>query len=200
MRATNVVFDIGGVLVDWFAHLAWADKLGSPQAAKEFMARVNFKERNARADGGVPFAQLASEVAAPEDAALVAEYPALFQKTVPSKISGTWDILAQLQARKIPLHAITNWSAETWPEGLKAHPQLGEVFETLVVSGREGMIKPDRRIFELFCARAGVAAQACIFIDDSLPNVTSARGIGMDAVHFTDSAQLETDLTARGLL
>jgi len=71
-------------------------------------------------------------------------------------------VLDALKAKGVPVHAITNWSVETWPEGLKSHPRLGEVFGTLVISGEEGVIKPEARIFELLCERAGVAPSDCV--------------------------------------
>lgn len=195
-----IIFDIGGVLVDWQPHLAWGDTLGSRAACDAFMVRTDFMARNARADAGETFADLAGEIDDPADAALFAEYVSRFPVAVPNAMAGTWKILDRLIARQTPVHAITNWSAETWPEGLKAHPRLGEVFDTLVVSGREGVMKPEARIFEIFCERAGVEPHNCVFIDDGLHNVQGARSFGMDGIHFENSLVLETALKGRGLL
>jgi FMN phosphatase YigB (HAD superfamily) len=200
MTATHVVFDIGGVLIDWQPHLAWMDTLGSREAVEAFMERTDFRARNLRADGGERFADLAAEIEDAEDRVLFAEYIARYARTVPNAIAGTWVILDRLKAQGTPVHAITNWSAETWPEGLKVHPGLGDVFDTLVVSGEENLIKPDARIFNLLCARAGVAAENCIFIDDSPHNVAGAKAVGMEGLHFTSPEALETELTTRGLL
>ena len=200
MTTKHVVFDIGGVLVDWQPHLAWADRFGSAEAAQAFVERTHFRALNARGDAGERFADLALEVADPDDRAHFADYVSLYTKTVVDPIHGTWAILDRLKAQGTPVHAITNWSAETWPEGLKVHPRLGEVFETLVVSGQEGIIKPDARIFHLLCDRAEVSPEACIFIDDGLHNVDGARAVGMDGIHFTSPNALETALTDRGVL
>ncbi|MGJ8605130.1 MAG: HAD family hydrolase [Marivita sp.] len=200
MIQRHVVFDIGGVLIDWQPHLAWQDQLGSVEAAHAFIDRTGFKALNARADGGERFADLAREIADPEDRARFSDYVALYTRTVVDPISGTWDILDRLKAQGTPVHAITNWSAETWPEGLKVHPRLGDVFETLVVSGREGVMKPDPRIFHLLCDRAGVSPQDCIFIDDGLHNIDGARAVGMDGIHFTSPAALAAALIDRAVL
>ncbi len=199
MTATVVVFDIGGVLVDWQPHLAWSDDLGS-DGAHAFIDRTEFKERNARADGGAYFADLAGELEEPADSALFGEYVSRFSRTVQIQIPGTWDVLDRLKARNVRLHAITNWSAETWPEGIKAQPRLGEVFGTTIVSGQEGIVKPDPRIFHMLCQRAEVAAVDCVFIDDAMHNVEGARAVGMDAIHFTGADALEGGLKVRGLL
>lgn len=194
-----VVFDIGGVLIDWKPHLAWMEELGTREAVEAFMARVDFGPRNARGDAGERFADMATEIADAEDAARLARYVDLYPRTVMDRVEGTWTILEKLKTEGIPLHAITNWSAETWPRGLTVQPRLGEVFGTLVVSGEEKMIKPDARIFETLCNRAGLAPEVCVFIDDSLKNVAGAKAVGMDAIHFTSPDALASDLRERGL-
>ncbi len=195
-----VVFDIGGVLVDWQPHLAWVEELGSKDAAHAFIKRTDFLARNARGDNGERFADMAQELSDPRDQELFAAYVDLYARTVETPIHGTWHVLDRLKTQGTPVHAITNWSAETWPEGLKVQPRLGEVFGTLVVSGREKISKPDKRIFDLLCQRAGVAPEECVFIDDGLHNVEGARAVGMDAIHFTSPQALDAALTERGLL
>lgn len=199
MSVRAVVWDIGGVLVDWQPHLAWSPEMGEAQA-RAFLARVDFPARNLRGDGGARFADLAAELDDPEDAARLTAYPLLYTRTVQGRIPGSWEILDDLIAARTPIHAITNWSAETWPEGVKVHPKLDAVFGTLVVSGREGMVKPDPAIFRLLCERAGLAAEDCIFIDDNLHNVEGARAVGMAGHHFQGAEGLRADLAERRLL
>jgi HAD superfamily hydrolase (TIGR01509 family) len=200
MSPSVVVFDIGGVLVDWQPHLAWLDEMGSRDAVEAFMARIDFRALNLRADAGERFADLAATLPDPADARRLAAYVDAYPKTVEHRIEGTWDILDRLRAQGTPVHAITNWSAETWPRGLLAQPRLAEVFGVTVVSGQEGMIKPDPRIFRLLCTRAGVAPQDCVFIDDGPHNVDGARATGMDGIHFTGPDALAAALSDRGLL
>ncbi len=195
----HVVFDIGAVLVEWEPHLAWVEELGDA-GARAFIERTGFMEKNARADGGVRFDHLAEEISDERDRRLFREYVARYSRTVPNEVPGTWAILDRLRARGVPVHAITNWSAETWPEGVRVHPRLDEVFGTLVVSGREGITKPDARIYEILCERAGAAPSDCVFIDDGLHNVEGAKAVGMDGLHFTNAAALEAELKARALL
>lgn len=199
MTLSNVVFDIGGVLIDWQPHLAWADELSEPNA-RAFMARIDFPARNLRADGGETFAALAAELDDSDDRRRLTAYPSLYANTVANTVPGTWAVLDDLQAMDVPTHAITNWSAETWPVGVQVHPRLGDVFDTLVVSGREQLLKPDPAIFHLLCDRAGIRPDACVFIDDGLHNVAGAKAVGMDAIHFTGADALRAALTERGLL
>jgi FMN phosphatase YigB (HAD superfamily) len=199
-RVQAVVFDIGNVLVKWDAALAFLPDLGSRAAAEAFLARVDFSARNYRGDGGESFRAMASEIADPADAAIFARYPDRMGLAVAEPISGTWDIIDALRARATPLHAITNWSAETWPAGLGAHPRLTEVFGTIIVSGLERMVKPQPEIFHLMCARTGLAPQDCLFVDDAPANVDGARAVGMAAHLFTTPEALRADLTERGML
>lgn len=197
---TAIVFDIGNVLVRWEPHRAFLPDLGSLEAAEAFLARTDFHARNLRADAGERFADLAAEIADPDDRALFAAYPDRYAATVPTALEGTWDLLERLRSRGHPIHAITNWSAETWPIGVSVHPRLGTAFGVTIVSGREKLVKPDPRIFALLCARAGMSAADCLFIDDGERNVAGARAAGMAAIHFTAPEALAVELTARGLL
>lgn len=199
MIPDTVVFDIGGVLIDWQPHLAWADELGV-DGARSFMERVGFDKINFACDAGARFGDAARMVPDQNDAEYLAQYVSRYGRTVPDKISETWDILHRLKRNGVPLHAITNWSAETWPEGLKVHPELGQVFGTTVVSGEVGVVKPSVEIYHLLCDRAEVTPDRCVFIDDGLHNCIGARAAGMDAIHFKDAHTLQTALEDRGLL
>lgn len=195
----TVVFDIGAVLVDWRPEPAFEEELG-PDGARDFLTRIGFDKINLACDAGASFARAANNISNPDDAARLATYVERYALTVPNKIDGTWQCLYDLNARGVPIHAITNWSAETWPEGLKVHPELGEVFGTTIVSGEVGMIKPSVSIYRLLCDRAGVEPGQCLFIDDGLHNCIGAKAAGMDAIHFTGPENLKTELEARGLL
>ena len=198
MSVDTVVFDIGGVLVHWDPALAWQDDLGL-DGARAFLARIGFDRINLACDAGASFAVAARAVADPEDAARVAQYVPRYTRTVPHKLAGTWEVLHDLKARGLPVHAITNWSVETWPEGVKAHPELAEVFGVTIVSGEVGIIKPSTAIFGLLTQRAGVAPERCVFVDDGLHNCIGARAAGMDAIHFTGAEALRAALAERGL-
>jgi 2-haloacid dehalogenase len=114
-------------------------------------------------------------------------------------IHGTVAILEELHAAGMALHALTNWSAETFPIGRRHFPFL-ERFRDIVVSGQEKIVKPDPRIFELLVRRTGVAPERTVFIDDGERNVAAAARLGFRAVRFTDPESLRASLTAPGAL
>lgn len=195
----NIVFDIGNVLIRWDATKAFAHKLDRDQALA-FMERIGFLDLNLRGDKGELFAELAAEISDPDDRALFQTYVDNHALSIAEPIDGTWALMDRLRANGHAIHAITNWSAETFPIGLATHPRLGTSFGVTVVSGHEKVLKPDAAIFGILCDRAGVTPDSCVFIDDSEKNVAGARAFGMDAIHFTTPEALEQELDRRGLL
>jgi 2-haloacid dehalogenase len=131
--------------------------------------------------------------------ALIADFHARWHEMLGGEVPGTADVLRKLKVNGVPVHAISNWSAETFPIAVERFPFLG-LFDVLIVSGREKLIKPDSRIFELFLNRARVDATDCVFIDDNAVNIAAAASMGFHTVHFTDAVDLRRRLAAYGLL
>ncbi len=198
----NIVFDIGDVLIAWKPERAFAAHFPSEPEARAWLESIDFYNWNYAFDGGRSFLEglAAAEAAHPGRTAPLAAYLAGFPETIRQPIAGTWALLDRLQARGRPLYAITNFAAETWPLALNVHPRLGTVFRDVVVSGREGMLKPEARIYQLLLTRNGLSAADCLFIDDNPANVDGARAVGMAAHHFTSPRALEAELLDRGLL
>jgi 2-haloacid dehalogenase len=198
MRA--IVFDIGNVLVRWDPVAPFLPLLGNRQTVLAFLERVDFYALNLRADAGERFEDLATEIMDAQDQAIFAAYLPSYAASISDPMEATWAVLDRLHQRGHDIHAITNWSAQTWNLGLATHPRLASAFGVTMVSGIVGIIKPDPRIFTLLCDRADVLPEECLFIDDSATNVAGARAAGMAAHHFTDAISLGRDLTERGLL
>jgi 2-haloacid dehalogenase len=135
----------------------------------------------------------------PQHRPLIAAYRERWAEMLNGPIQGSVDVLADLRAGATPLYALTNWSAETFPIAVERYDFLGW-FRDIVVSGREKMVKPDRRIYELLLARNGLDAGATVFIDDSAKNVEGARAVGMTALLFRSPEALRAELTEMGLL
>ena len=194
-----VVFDLGNVLIRWHPDRAIARHIPDRDAALAWLDRVGFGPWNLEQDRGRPLAQGLAALP-PDVAAVLADYGPRFAETIREPIQGTWDLAEALSARGVPLHAITNWSAELFPVARRLYPRLDTLFGVTVVSGAEGVIKPDPAIYRRLLDRTGLAAADCLFIDDSAKNVAGAQAVGMAAHHFTDPDTLRADLAARGLL
>jgi 2-haloacid dehalogenase len=199
MGHRTVVFDIGGVLVDWDPRHLYR-KLLPEDEVEAFLAEVDFAAWNALQDAGRPWVVAVEELAGryPHHRELIAAYPERYWETVPGPVEGTVDIVRQLHGSGVRLLALTNWSAETFPKARALFDFL-RLFDGVVVSGEEGVAKPDPEIFRRLRERYAVAAGTA-YVDDSLVNVEAARTAGLDAIHFSDPASLRRQLQRRGLL
>lgn len=197
----NVIFDLGMVLIDWDPTLTFADVFTTRDAAQDWLDKIGFHDWNRLQDGGRSFR--AGLAAAQADHGVLADplkdYLAGFPISIEKPVPGSWEILESLVARDVPLFAITNWSADTWPAALELYPRLAQVFRDIVVSGQVGFLKPQPQIYRLLMDRNALEPGACIFIDDNADNVAGAKALGMDAVQFTGADQLAQDLAERGL-
>ncbi|MEM7025954.1 MAG: HAD family phosphatase [Pseudomonadota bacterium] len=196
-----IVFDLGGVLIDWDPRYLYRKLIDHEPTMEWFLDEVCHMEWNVEQDRGRPFAEAVEEAAGrhPDQRELIEAYHHRWQEMVAGAIEDTVAILLELQAAGYELHALTNWSAETFP---LARSRFGflDHFETITVSGEERLIKPDPRIFELMLERISHPAQRCVYIDDSAKNIDAASALGFDAIHFTTPSALRSDLTTRGLL
>lgn len=88
------------------------------------------------------------------------------------------------------------------PSGLRQHlDQLGiaDAFDHLVISGAEGLMKPDPALFERALARVGVPAEQTVFVDDMRANVDAAARVGLRALRFRGLPPLRKSLRSLGL-
>ena len=201
MTTKAVVFDLGGVLIDWDPRYLYRKLLADEAAVEEFLATVCTPEWNAELDRGRPFAEGVAELVErhPAHAAAIAAYHERWPEMLAGDLPGTVEVLAELRAAGVPLYALTNWSAETFALTRERFEFL-DWFDGLLVSGEEQITKPDPAIFRLLLDRFGLDPGATVFVDDSEANVAAARGLGLDAVRFTDPRQLRRDLVARRVL
>lgn len=199
----TVVFDLGGVVVVWDPVPAVAAAVGM-ERAERFVhgGDFDFAAWNRAQDAGRSWAQAQAVATAdhPDLAEEIAAYRPNFALSLRGLVPGTAAILRDLRARGVRLVALTNWSAETFHHAPQTFPDVFALFEDIVVSGAEGVAKPDREIFEILGRRLGHPLDGVLFIDDGPHNVAAARGAGMDAVQFTDAAALLVELRRRGLL
>jgi len=196
-----VVFDLGGVLIDWDPRYLYRKLLADEAAVEEFLATVCTPEWNAEQDRGRPFAEGVAELVErhPAHAAAIAAYAERWPEMLAGDIPGTVELLAELRAAGMPLYALTNWSAETFVIARERFAFLSW-FDGVLVSGEERMIKPDPAFFRLLQERFGLAPEATFYVDDAEANVAAARALGLDAVRFTGPEQLRRELAARRAL
>jgi 2-haloacid dehalogenase len=200
MTPNAVVFDLGGVLIRWdprhlYRHLMPEDEIDA------FLDEVGFQAWNHEQDAGTAWGPAVEEHAAlfPHRRELLAAYPARFAESLDGPVEGTVAILEQLHAAGTRLVALTNWSAELFPHAEAAFDFLA-LFEGIVVSGREGVAKPDPAVFDLLLSRYHLDPARTVFVDDSPANVAAAAAAGLRALAFTSPDRLRADLSRLGLL
>jgi 2-haloacid dehalogenase len=196
-----VVFDLGGVLIDWDPRYLYRKLLADEAAVEEFLATVCTPEWNVEQDRGRPFADGVAELVErhPVHAAAITAYHERWTETLGGDIPGTVELLAELRETGVPLYALTNWSAETFGIARERFEFLAW-FDGVLVSGEERMVKPDPAIFRLLLDRFGLDPETTFYVDDSPANVAAAGRLGFDAVPFADPEQLRRDLAERGLV
>ena len=131
---------------------------------------------------------------------MIAAWSDRFGETITGPVPGTHEIVAELDARNVPLFAITNFSADFWPPFHAREQAFFARFRDIVVSGEVKLLKPDPAIYYLALDRFGLRPAEALFIDDRAINVEGALAVGMQAHLFTDAADLRARLVAEGLL
>ena len=201
IRPTAVIFDLGGVLVDWDPRYLYRQLFDDPEEMESFLGEVTTAEWNAQQDAGRPWAQAVELLAAehPQRRELIEAFHRRWPEMLAGEIPGTVDVLADLRAAGVRLIALSNWSAETFPFARERFDFLAW-FEEIVISGDVGVNKPDRRIFDHLAGQFGIEPAATLFVDDSSANVDAAKALGFRAIQFTDATALRRELTRLGLL
>ncbi len=197
-----VVFDLGGVLIDWDPRHLYRKMFGGDEAAMEtFLATVCTPAWNARQDAGRPFAEAVAQLSEdfPSERERIVAFHERWPGTLGEEIAETVAVVEELHARAVPLYALSNWSAETFPVARARFPFL-ELFNGVVISGQERVSKPDPRLYQVLFDRYRLDPRAAVFIDDAPRNVEVATGMGMLGLVFSGAAPLRSALGAIGLL
>ena len=203
MKVKNIIFDLGGVLIDWNPEYVYLEAFkGNRKKMENFFDEVCTFDWNENQDAGYPLADATEDRIAlfPEQADLIRMYYGRWEEMLRGPISGTVSILKKLINNSgYRVFALTNWSAETFPIALKRFDFL-HWFEGIVVSGTEKTRKPFPEIYETTLERYGLKASESIFIDDNERNIIAANLFGIQTIKFLNPHQLEEDLKTKEIL
>jgi 2-haloacid dehalogenase len=203
-RVRTVIFDLGGVLIDWNPRYLYRKLFADDEPGMErFLAEVTTAAWNHSLDAGKPFAEGVAELIAkhPAERERIEAYHSRWIETISGPILGTVEVLEDLAERKVPLYAITNWAAETF-DIVRRDPAYAflDLFREIYVSGTLRMAKPEPAIFHHALGRIGGDPSDSLFIDDVEKNIRAAAALGITVHHFTSPEGLAADLQQRGLL
>lgn len=198
----TVIFDLGGVLIDWSPDYVFREIFENPEELRWFYDNVCTSEWNLQQDAGRSLAEATEEKVAewPKFENEIRAYYGRWEDMLGGSIDEAVELLTEIRnANGHQLLALTNWSHETFPVALERFEFL-QWFEGIVVSGQERTIKPLREIYEILINRYKVTRDQALFIDDNRDNVRGAREAGLHAVHFTDVPRLRQDLARYGVI
>lgn len=195
----NIVFDFGGVLVDWNPEYLFRDVFSDRAELDHFLENVCNSDWNERQDAGRPLSEAVRTLQEkhPEYHEQIRRYYDEWTTMLRGPIVRNVALLEPLKAR-FRLFGLSNWSAETFPIARDLYPFF-DMFEGIVISGEEGMKKPDERIYRVLLDRYGLRADECLFIDDSEPNVRAAGALGFRTIHLAQGAELQEALGRQGI-
>ena len=192
---TAIIFDFGNVFVKWDVYAVYNRFFPNPQAVDSFLEEIHFAEWNEHQDAGRPFKEGVAELSAqyPQYADLIQAYDTYWEDSITEVYHGTVEILRRLKKEGWPLYLLSNFSGEKFPI-MEQRYDFIKLFDDVIISGDHKLVKPDPAIFQVALEKFKLNPHTCLFIDDSLPNIETARSLGFHTIQFHSPEQLERDL------
>lgn len=199
-QITAVVFDLGGVLIDWNPRHLYRQLIPDQDELKDFLTRICTPQWHLAHDRGVDTEQSCRDLAQvhPEYADLIMAWAHRGEDMVAGVFDDTVAVLSELRSGGVRCLALSNMEPDTFVERRRRFPFF-RLLDGWVISGHEGVAKPDRAIFEILLSRYALEPAATVFIDDNQANVAAAAKLGVVAIEFTAAAQLRKELRDLGL-
>lgn len=199
-RITAVVFDIGGVLLDWDPRYLYRQLIADPEQLDDFLDRICTRQWHLAHDLGEDTEQSCRELAAryPEQAELIMAWSDRGEEMIGGVLTQTVELLGELSSADVRCFVLSNMEPDKFVLR-RTRYEFFDLVEGCVISGLEGVAKPDQKIFEILLSRYGLDPAETIFIDDQPANVAAAAELGVVAIQFTTAAQLRNDLRDLGL-
>lgn len=199
---TTIIFDLGGVLIDWNPRYVYRSIFDTEEKIDWFFENICTNEWNEKQDAGRSLKEATEELVSkyPEHEKEVRAYYDRWEEMLGGPIGETVEILRLLkETKKYKMYALTNWSAETFPVALERYDFL-QWFDGIVMSGEERTRKPFPEIYQVLLDRFKVNSSESVFIDDSLRNIKGAEAMGIAGIHFQSPQQLLLDLKQSQLI
>ena len=191
----QLIFDFGGVLVDWSPHRLYDAYFGDIDRANRFIAEICPYEWNAQVDAGRTTAEITEERVAefPQWEKEIRMYYDHWIDMMGDAIPGMLELVREYKERGYGVWGLTNWSRELFPLVRDKYPVFG-LLDGYVVSGEERTMKPGPEIFRILLDRYGLKAEECVFIDDHAVNTIGGEAVGIRGIVFENAEQLREEL------
>lgn len=196
----NIVFDFGGVLLDWNPRYLYKGYFRDDDEMEHFLSDICNSEWNVQQDAGRPFAEAVRLLQAehPEYSEAIRMYDEQWDKMLKCELPDSIDLLKELKSKGYGIYGLTNWSSEKIGVAFSRY-DFFSLFDGIVVSGEEKVAKPDPKIFRILLDRYGLKAGECVFIDDNQPNVDAAESLGFNAIRFDNVTDVRAGLKGLGV-
>lgn len=198
----TIIFDLGGVLIDWNPKYLFNKIFKEEAEAEHFLNTICTPEWNEEQDGGRTIKEATETLVKehPEHEENIRAYYTRWPEMLGGAIAGTVDIFEKLkQSNRYKIYALTNWSAELFGIALERYSCL-QWFDGIVVSGTQKTRKPFPEFYNILLTRYNVKAAEAIFIDDNKRNVEAAIKLGIESILFTSANDLKNELEKRNIL
>jgi 2-haloacid dehalogenase len=194
-----VVFDLGGVLIDWNPRHLYRQLFTDQAEMERFLAEVCTDAWHRQHDLGADILESCQRLAAghPADHAMIMAWAERGEEMAAGQIDGTVEILAGLKDTGVPCYALSNMEPDAFAIRYDRFAFM-KLFDGFVISGHEGVAKPDPQIFRILLDRFALDPSSTVFIDDAERNTDAARGLGLRTVLFASPAQLRQELRQLG--
>jgi len=202
MEIKAIIWDLGGVLIDWSPAYVFDKLIEDEEKRKYFFANICTNDWNENQDAGYSIQKATEELAAkhPEWKEYIEAYYGRWTEMLGGPIQGTVEIFRQItESKKYKQYALTNWSGELFPIALERYDFL-HWFDGRVVSGDEKMRKPFPEFYQLILNRYNLQPESTLFIDDNLRNVKAAEELGIQSIQFQSPEQLKEQLKSIGVV
>jgi 2-haloacid dehalogenase len=196
MPRNTVIFDLGGVLIDWNPDYVFKTIFEKEEEKKWFFDNICTSDWNEEQDAGRSLKEATEELITkfPDHEMNIRAFYDRWEEMLGGPIEGTVEVLKDLRSREeLKLYALTNWSAETFPVALERYDFL-HWFDGRLVSGEEKTRKPFMDIYEKLISRFNINPNEAVYIDDNMRNLHPARELGMHIIHFKSPEQLKEEL------
>ena len=197
----NIIFDFGGVLMDWNPRYFYKDYFNDDEKMEFFLRNIATDEWNAEQDRGRSLAEGTEILIAkfPEWETEIRAYYDNWTTMLKSDIPENVEVLRKLEHSEYELFGLTNWSAETFPYALENYDFFDIFKGKIVVSGEEKLIKPNPEIWKVLLERYNIKANESVFIDDNAKNIETAKNLGFVTIHITEETNLAEELRNLGV-
>lgn len=197
---TSVVFDIGGVLLDWDPRYLYRKLIDDPERMDDFLSRICTPQWHRAHDLGADIKESCRSLARehPGHGDLIMAWWSRGEEMIAGQIDDTVAVVAELKAAGIRCYALSNMEPDRYRVRRRRFAFF-EHFDGCVISGHEGVAKPDPRIFEILVSRYGLVPGQTVFVDDSARNVRAGSEAGLLALEYSTPVRLRTDLLRLGL-